>query len=136
MRLSQVPFVGGSVKLFVLTASGAAAAGSSDGMEVTVAGTAQPARYGRNTAVFSVKLSGKAANVLYETVRGSGDPQATVGYTLDYLALRPAYNLEVEIDFKETFEYCRRRIGVNALVAKVDLDLLTQELINSGTITV
>jgi hypothetical protein len=59
-----------------------------------------------------------------------------VCYSLSFLALRPAYNLEVEIDFKEVSSYCRRRVGVNTLIAKADLDLLTQELINSGSIRV
>jgi len=57
-------------------------------------------------------------------------------YDLEYLAVQPSYNLEIEIDFKETFSYLRHRIGVNLLVAAVDLDLMTQEMINDGKITV
>ena len=110
--------------------------GNGQGMEVSVAGSAKPSLYGRHTAAFSVRLGGKAANLLYETVRRSADPQVVICYTLEYLVLRPAYNLEIEIDFKETFAYCRKRIGINALVAKMDLDLLTQELINKGSITI
>jgi hypothetical protein len=136
LELAQVPFTSGDVTLYVLGATGTASPGGAGGFEVSVAGSAQASLFGSQTAAFSVRLGGKAANVLYETLRTSADPQVVVCYSLKFLALRPAYNLEVEIDFKETFEYCRRRVGVNALIAKADLDLLTQELINSGSITV
>ena len=136
LELAQVPFTAGGVTLYVLGATGTASPGGAGGFEVSVAGSTQASLFGRQTAAFSVRLGGKAANVLYDTLRTSADPQAVVCYSLKFLALRPAYNLEVEIDFKETFEYCRRRVGVNALIAKADLDLLTQELVNDGRITV
>ena len=135
ITLVGVPFVSGTATLYVL-GSGGGTSDDTPGFEVSVAGSTVPALYGSNLAAFSVRLGGKAANVLYETVRRSGDAQAVVCYTLEFHALRAAYNLEVVIDFKETFDYCRKRVGVNALVAKVDLDLLTQELVNKGSITV
>ena len=136
VNLSQVPFTSGSVTLFVLSQTGARAPGLPTGFEVTVAGSTRPSLFGRQTAVFSVRLGGKAANILWETLRTTADPQAVVTYDFEFLAIQPAYNLEVEIDFKETFSYLRHRVGLNLLVAAVDLDLLTQEMINEGSITV
>lgn len=135
-RLAQVPFTDGSVTLYVLSRSGAASEAGHTGFEVSVAGSTKPSLFGRQTAVFSVRLGGKAANILWETLRRSADPQAVVTYDFEFLALQPAYNLEVTIDFKQSFDYMRHRIGVNALAAAVDIDLMTQELINDGHITV
>ncbi|HEY2292732.1 MAG TPA: hypothetical protein VGM86_18680, partial [Thermoanaerobaculia bacterium] len=136
VHLSEVPFTDGNVTLYLLSQTGAAASGQPRGFEVSVVGSTKPSLFGRQNAVFSARLGGKAANVLYETLRKSADPQVVVTYDLQFLALRPAYNLEIEIDFKQTFHYLRQRIGVNALVASVDLDLMTQEMINTGSIVI
>ena len=136
VTLTQVPFTDGKVTLYILSQTGGTTAGGPKGLEVSIAGSTNPSLFGRQTAVFSVRLGGKAANVLWETLRTSADPQAVVTYDLEFLAIQPSYNLEVVIDFKETFSYLRHRIGVNLLVASVDLDLLTQEMMNQGQITV
>jgi hypothetical protein len=136
VTLSQVPFTDGTVSLFLLSQTGAGSEGTPKGFEVTVGGSTKPSLSGRQAAVFSARLGGKAANLLFETLRSKADPQAVVLYDLQYLAVRPSYHLEVEIDFKETFSYLRHRIGLNLLVAAVDLDLMTQEMMNDGKITV
>jgi hypothetical protein len=136
VNLSQVPFTNGTVKLFILGQSGSGASGAPKGLEVSIVGSTNAALFGRQTSVFSVRLGGIAANTLFETLRKSADPQAVVMYDLEFLAVRPSYNLEVEIDFKETFSYLRHKIGVNLLVASADIDLLTQEMINQGHITI
>jgi hypothetical protein len=133
--LTQVPFTNGAVRLFIL-GQGGGAAGTPSGFDVSVAGSTKPSLAGRQTAVFSVRLGGKAANTLWETLRRSADPQAVVAYDLEYLAIQPSYNLEVVIDFKETFSYLRHRIGLNLLVAAADLDIMTQEMLNEGHITI
>lgn len=135
-KLAQVPFTDGTVNLFILSQSGSGAAGDPKNFDISIAGSTKPSLFGKQTAVFSVRLGGKAANVLYETLRKSGDPQAVVTYDLEFLALRPAYNLEVTIDFKQTFSYVRNRIGANLLVAAVDIDIMNQEMINEGSISV
>ncbi len=134
--LTQVPFTDGTVTLYLLSQTGQVATGAPKHFEVSVAGSTKPSLFGRQSAVFSVRLGGKAANVLWETLRTNADPQAVVTYDLQFLAVQPSYNLEVEIDFKETFSFMRHRIGVNLLVASADIDLMTQELMNTGTITV
>src|SRR3954470_5490354 len=136
VSLAEVPFIDGNVTLYVLSKTGAGTAGSANGFDVAIAGSTKPSLSGRQTAVFSVRLGGKAANILWETLRSNGDPQAVVTYDLEYRGIQPAYNLEVTIDFKETFSYLRQRIGLNLLVASADLDLMTQSMINDGKITV
>jgi hypothetical protein len=135
VRLAQVPFTNGSVTLYILSQTGGGGT-TPRGFEVSVAGSTKPSLFGRQTAVFSARLGGKAANVLYETLRRSADPQAVVTYDLEFLGLRPAYMLEVKVKFREAFEYLRHRIGLNLLIAAADLDILTQELSNTGTIEV
>ena len=136
VTLAQVPFTDGTVTLYILSQTGGATSGTPKGFEVSVAGSTKASLFGPLTAVFSVRLGGKAANVLWETLRTSADPQAVVVYDCKFKAIQPSYNLEVEIDFKETFSYLRHRLGVNLLAASVDIDLLTQEMINQGHITV
>lgn len=136
IKLAQVPMTDGSVTLSVLSQTGATSTGQPSGFAVSVAGSTKPSLFGRQTAAFSTRLGGDAANLLYHTLKETRDPQAVVTYDLQFLAVRPAYNLEVEIDFKETFSYLRHRVGLNMLVASMDLDMLTQELVNQGKITV
>src|SRR5262249_40436770 len=125
-KLGEVPFTDGTVNLFILSQTGSSASGAPKNFEVSVAGSTKPSLFGDQRAVFSVRLGGKAANILYETLRKSGDPQAVVTYDLEFLALRPSYNLQVTIDFKQTFSYIRHRTGATRLSAAVDLDIMTQ----------
>jgi hypothetical protein len=136
INLAEVPFSDGTVTLYVLSKTGTDSSGGATGFEVSVAGSTKPSLFGTQTAVFSVRLGGKAANILWETLRTNSDPQAVVTYDLQYRGITPAYHLEVTIDFKQTFSFLRQKIGINLLVAAADIDLMTQTMINEGTITV
>ncbi len=134
-QLAQVPFTDGTVTLSVLGSLGAGGAtGEANGFEVQTVGSTKPSLFGKQTAVFSTRLGGKAAEILFNTLREQRDPQAVVTYHLQFNGLEPAYNLEIEVDFKRTFEHLRHRIGVNLLVAKADMDFLIQEAVNSRSL--
>lgn len=138
-RFAPVPFIGGSCELILLASKGAAG-GAADGFQVSIVGSTIPSLDKPNNAVFSARVGGKAAEVLWNTLGrgapGRRDAQAAVLYSLDYLALQPAYHLEIDIDFKYSFEYWRHRVGFNALILQADLDFMIQEAINEGKITI
>lgn len=136
-KLAQVPFTDGQVTLSILGDRGAGeGTAGANGFQVQTVGSTKPSLFGRQTAVFSSRLGGKAAEILFNTLRQTQDPQAVVNYDLKFKALSPAYNLEIEVDFKSTFESMRHRVGLNLLVAKSDLDFLIQDAVNSGSIVV
>ena len=138
-KVAPVPFIGGSCELMMLGSKGSAG-GTSDGFQVTIVGSTAPVLDRPNNAVFSVRVGGKAAEILWNTLGGRGattrDAQAAVVYSMDYLALRPAYHLKIEIDFKYSFEYWRHRVGVNAVAVQADLDFMIQTAVNEGKIII
>lgn len=138
-RFAPVPFIGGTCELMLLAQKGAAG-GAADGFQVTIVGSTAPVLDKPNNAVFSARVGGKAAEILWNTLRrtdvNARDSQAAVLYSMDYLALRPAYHLKIEIDFKYSFDYWRHRVGVNAVVLQADLDFMIQTAVNEGKIII
>ena len=126
-HLGDVPFIDGSVRMLLFGAESAEPApaghtGTTGGSgtppiisstAVTTSPTgnaagpkfvtkidhsAKPALYGNNQAAFSVALDQSGVTVLEQALKGEMSPIGIV-YALDYLALRPAYNVSVNVDW-------------------------------------
>jgi len=141
VKLSQVPFKDGNVKLVMF--------GSTGGQEETavnfrVAGSAKPSLFGRQTAVFSLRLGGKEAQIMWNLLTKSTQTQVGVVYDLQFLGIMPAYHLEITVDFKATEDYWQHHIdadlnletGSFKIVSNNDIDLIMRDLVNEGAITV
>lgn len=141
IRLSQVPFKDGNVKLVMFGSTGEEQNGA---VSLNVAGSTKPALYGKQTAVFSVRLGGKEAQIMWNLLTKSTQTQAAVNYELFYLGVMPAYHLEITVDFKATENYWQHHIdadmnletGSFKIVSNNDVDIIMRDLVNEGAITV
>lgn len=144
VQLSQVPFKDGSVKLVMFGQDGS----DNSTADFSIAGTTKPSLYGTNNAVFSVRLGGLHAQILYNLLFKNTGTQVAAVYELDYLGVMPAYHLEITVDFKATEEYWNHQFDIDASVefgaennrskvaASADIDLLIRDLVNEGSIKI
>ena len=62
---------------------------------IKVQNAAKPSLYGDNQASFSVQLDQYGATILEQALQGEMAPVAVI-YSLDFIALRPAFNVQYE----------------------------------------
>lgn len=134
--LASVPFVDGSVRLIGLGEdSAAAAAGDGDlvapgprFVEQTL-GAAKPTLDRDNRTIFSLSLNEDGAAFLLGVLEGAADARPLgVVYELEHIALLPAYDLEIEIDFASSYDFMRSRFTLGTLFFKADVDNIVEEL--------
>jgi hypothetical protein len=160
IKISPVPLVGGTVKLLILgqespapkPASGGSAGsgGSSAGAGAAPATTqpvadnlpkfvtrisheAHPSLYGDNQAAFSVALDQYGVTVLQQALAGNMAPIAVV-YSLDYLGLRPAYTVHLNIDWDRVQKHMDEHFGVDTLFTSINIDNAVDELVENRAI--
>ncbi|MDR4467760.1 MAG: hypothetical protein MRJ68_05570 [Nitrospira sp.] len=143
-RLSPVPLVDGSVKLMLFDVmTGAPPTSGSPGTSPAGGTTppsrfvlkanhnAKPALFGNNQAAFSVQLAAEGVTILEKALQGDMSPIGIV-YALDFLGLRPAYSVRVDVDwnrvqthleehFKVGIPYITQS-GIDKIVDKLDED--------------
>ncbi len=143
-RLASVPLVDGTVHLIVMGTDssapppppgdgGDAGAATEQPFVVTAVHNAKPSLYNDNQASFSVLLDEPG----YAVVRGTLDatilPVAVV-YSLDYLALRPAYRVTLTIDWDRVQKHLDETFGTKAWIFSSDISKAVDELTESKAI--
>lgn len=153
-RLAPVPLVDGTVRLLLFDlvdtpppASGPggapappprgdAAPPGPEKFVLKAEHAAKPALYGDNRAAFSVQLSQAGVTILEKALQGEMSPIGVV-YSLDFLALRPAYHVRVHADWdrvqKHFEEHFKTRIP---LIYQSDVDKIVDKLIEEQVITI
>jgi hypothetical protein len=142
-RLAPVPLVDGTVKLMLFdrdssvpAAPAAADAPAGAGFVLAAMHNAKPALYGDNQAAFSVQLSERGVTILEKALQGEMSPIGIV-YSLDFLALRPAYNIRISADWnrvqKHFEEHHRASIG---LLYQSQIDDIVDELVEAQAIVI
>lgn len=152
-NLSPLPVVDGTVKLMLLDKQTGDAPGSpasppspggspppsgpNDTTDVTdkpkidfvneILQAAKPALYGNNQATFSVQLSQYGVTVLEQALQGIMSPIGIV-YSLDYLALRPAYSIRLDIDWNRVQHHMDESFGVDSIFTSVEIDKAIDKL--------
>lgn len=135
-RLAPVPLVDGSVKLMLLgkqTGDEAETDGAAPQFVLKIDHHAKPSLYGNNQAGFSVALDQEGVSVLEQAMQGEMSPLLVV-YSLDYLALRPAYNVRLNIDWDRVQKHFDEHFGVNTWFFSADIDKAVDELIDNRVI--
>lgn len=161
VKLSPLPVISGTVKLLILgqesppptkpPAGGASGSGSGSS-STTGAGTAaqpvsgtlpefvtkishhaHPSLYGDNQAAFSVTLDQFGVTVLEQALAGNMAPIAVV-YSLDYLGLRPAYSIRLNIDWDRVQKHMDEHFGVDTLFTSINIDNAVDELVDKRAI--
>lgn len=141
IKLAQVPFKDGNVRLVMFGSTGGEQISAVD---FRVAGSAKPSLFGKQTAVFSIRLGGKEAQIMWNLLKKSTQTQVAVVYDLQFWGLMPAYHLEITVDFKATEEYWQHHIdadlnlgrGSFKVVSNNDIDLIMRDLVNQGAIKI
>jgi hypothetical protein len=159
VRLSPVMFVDGAVKLVLLgaqsadpppaTGPGSSAPSSAAGPGATAAtaaasqprfvikiqNAAKPALYGDNQATFSVQLDQYGVSILEQAMKGEMSPIAVI-YSLDFLGLRPAFNVRITADWNRVQTYLDTQYSGGFLFFSSDIEKTVDKLIESKVITI
>jgi hypothetical protein len=157
-RLAPLPVVDGSVKLLLFgsespppppaggshSAGGGTAAAAAVDTSPTgdptgpkfvtkITQGAKPSLYGDNEAAFSVALDQYGVTVLEQALKGAMSPIGIV-YSLDYVALRQAYQVKLSIDWDRVQTRMDEDFGVNTLFFSSDIDKVVDKLIEDRVI--
>ena len=117
-RLSPVPVIDGSVKMMLFGAQ----TGDLPPADPTkikfvtkIDQNAKPSLYGNNQAAFSVSLDQYGVTVLEKALQGEMSPIGIV-YSLDYLALRPAYSIRLDVDWNRVQKHLSEKYSFDSLI--------------------
>jgi hypothetical protein len=137
-RLAPVPLVDGTVRLLLFgkqTGDVATANSTTPQFVVKIDQAAKPSLYGENQAAFSVALDQYGVTVMEKALQGEMSPIGIV-YSLDYLALRPAYSVRLSVDWDRVQKHLDEHFGVDAVFVSVDIDKAVDELIEQRAIRI
>lgn len=140
-RLAPVPIVDGTVKLMMLGAQTpdptppkpGSPAQPSNGFVIKMESASKPSLYGDEQATFSVQLDAQGATIVQDALTGNISPIGIV-YSLDFLALRPAYNIKVTIDWDRVQHHLDESFSVNVTFFSSQIDKVIDELVESQAI--
>lgn len=137
-RLAPVPLVDGTVRLLLF---GKQSGDTSNPNSISpqfvlkIDQAAKPSLYGDNQAAFSVALDQYGVTVMEKALQGEMSPIGIV-YSLDYLALRPAYSVKLSVDWDRVQKHLDEHFGVDAVFVSIDIDKAVDELIEKRVIVI
>ncbi len=131
-RLAPVPPVDGTVRLIIMgTDSGSPEADAP--FVVKAVHNAKPSLFNDNAASFSVLLDEAGYSIVQATLDAAILPIAVV-YSLDYLALRPAYAVTLSIDWDRVQKHLDETFGAKAWIFSSEISTVVDELDESKAI--
>jgi hypothetical protein len=131
-RLAPVPPVDGTVRLIIMgTDSGSP--GEDAPFVIKAVHNAKPSLYNDNAASFSVLLDEAGYAIVEGTLDAAILPIAVV-YSLDYLALRPAYQVTLSIDWDRVQKHLDETFGTKAWIFSSEISTVVDELDESKAI--
>jgi hypothetical protein len=147
-RLREDPFLApavlesGSVRLIIL-----GAATDEDGKPlwdeeqlqrfvVRIDHAASPALYGDNQAIFSVELDQDGVELIEASLLQSALMPVGVIYSLDFLALRPAFTVKVSADWDRIQTHFESSFKAEVLFSSVEIDTVVDKLIEEQAVTI
>lgn len=140
--LSPAPLIDGTVKMMLFgkqTGDKPPAPGSGTPDQpqfvLKIDQNAKPALYGDNQAAFSVALDKDGVTVLEAAMQGEMSPIGIV-YSLDYLALRPAYTVSINVDWDRVQKHMDESFGANTIFFSSQIDKTVDELIDKRLIDI
>jgi hypothetical protein len=102
---------------------------------VKISQHAKPELYGHNQAAFSVLLDPEGVSVLEKAMEGEMSPIGIV-YSLEYLALRPAYNVQMNVNWDRVQKHMEERFSVNTPFYGSQIDKVVDELMEKRLIEI
>jgi hypothetical protein len=137
-RLAPVPLVDGTVRLLLFgkqTGDAPLTDSTKPQFVVKIDQAAKPSLYGDNQAAFSVALDQYGVTVMEKALQGEMSPIGIV-YSLEYLALRPAYSVRLSVDWDRVQKHLDEHFGIDAVFVSVDIDKAVDELIEKRAIVI
>lgn len=144
VELAPLPYRSGTVRLSITKdtaeAPGATAtAPKGVSFFEEVYGTSKPSLLSGNRATFGVMLDHEGA-LLMEAALKSGISPIGVIYDLEYLGMRPAFNVKITADYKRIYSHLEMQFGIRGgvgpITAAVDIGMAWQKLREDGSIKV
>jgi hypothetical protein len=121
LRFEAVPTIAGSVKLIMFGKT---------------YGPVQPALFGDNQAVFSLALTPTEVPLLESALSRAEFTSIGILYTLDYLALRPAYSFQIHANWERVQRHLEETFSVNLIFFKIDIEKVVNELVEKQVIEI
>jgi hypothetical protein len=143
-KLTPVQFRKGSVRLSItkdVAGQEDAPVGTTPGTTFfeQVYGSTKPSLVGDNRATFGVILDHEGATLMEAALRSGISPIGVI-YDLEYLGLRPAFDVKIHADYKRIYSHLEVEFGLKAsygpISAAVDIGLAWQKLKDEGAIKV
>lgn len=137
-RLAPIPLVDGSVKMMLFgaqTGDVPSGTGPEPKFVLKLNHHAKPALYGDNQAAFSVQLDQYGVTVLEKALQGEMSPIGVV-YSLEYLALRPAYSVRLSIDWDRVQKHMEEHFSAQLFISSVSIDKAVDELMEKRVIII
>jgi hypothetical protein len=135
-RLAPVQIVDGTVRLLLFgkqTGDVANPTSTTPQFVLKIDQAAKPSLYGDNQAAFSVALDQYGVTVMEKALQGEMSPIGIV-YSLEYLALRPAYSVRLNVDWDRVQKHLDEHFGIDAIFVSIDIDKAVDELIEKRAI--
>lgn len=139
-RIAPIPLEGGTVRLMMLGKDSAApaptgtpAAPTGPQFVLKMDHSANPSLYGDNQAAFSVQLDQDGFTVMQQVLDGEILPIAVV-YSLEFLGLRPAYNIRLKVDWDRVQKHMDESFSASILVFSTEIGKAVDELIDKRAI--
>lgn len=97
---------------------------------------AKPALYGRNDAVFSVELDQEGVQLIENSlVHGELMPVGVV-YSLDFLALRPAFSVRITADWNRVQTHFNESFSAQILFSSTEISTVVDKLIEDQVVSI
>jgi hypothetical protein len=143
-NLVPVLFQKGTVRLSIakdVAAQPDAPAGGTPGAAFfeAVLGATKPSLVGDNRATFGVVLDHEGATMVEAALKAGMSPIGVI-YDLEYLGLRPAFEVSIHADYKRVYTELDIQFGVKAaygpIAVAADVDMAWQKLRENGSISI
>jgi hypothetical protein len=134
-RLAPVPLEDGTVNLTILGTQddAAPAPDGSHRFRVTISHPAKPSLYGTNRAAVSAELDEDSSVLVVKSLDGELAPIAVV-YSLSFLALRPAYQVRLHIDWDRLQDRLDTSFGVDSAFFSTEISDAVDKLVEDRVI--
>jgi hypothetical protein len=101
-----------------------------------MAAATSPTLIGDNRAIFQVELDKAGVAMVEASLQAGTILPIGVVYNLMFLAKRPAFRVQIKADWSQVLHLVDERFSMNAIFVSVDIENLTQELIDQKVIEI
>jgi hypothetical protein len=96
---------------------------------------AKPSLYGDNQAIFSVQLDQYGVAIIEQSLKGVLQPIGIV-YSLDFFALRPAFNVKITADWNRVQKHFEESFSASVFFLSTEVDKVIDKLIEDQVIKI